>query len=133
MGVVFGGVLAQQFGLRFVFVQVVPTLALLNFIYVCHIPESMKATDISNNLAQHNQPSLVQFQQPQESSDSKTLKQTWNKTLQSCDNQVKAISKGFIPDMVPNRLPGKYSFVIITLTMFIANAANLLPRNLRRT
>ncbi|KAF9354612.1 hypothetical protein BGX26_007556 [Mortierella sp. AD094] len=121
VGVILGGLIGKQFGLKFVFVWVAPGLAFLNFLYVSLIPESLTEAELSNNRLQHSQITLAQHQESHESG----FKHTLTRALKSAESNVRTALKGFVPDMQPNRLPGKYSILSIAFIIFIASTASI--------
>ncbi|KAF9996210.1 hypothetical protein BGZ80_002435 [Entomortierella chlamydospora] len=121
LGVVLGGLIGKRFGLKFVFVWVAPCLAFLNFVYISLVPESLSEAELSNNRLQHSQAILAQHQESHESG----FKHSLTRVLKSAESNVRAIAKGVVPDMQPNRLPGKYSILSIAVIIFVANTASI--------
>ncbi|KAF9354665.1 hypothetical protein BGX26_007502 [Mortierella sp. AD094] len=123
VGVLIGTLAAKAFGLTFVFVWMIPGFAVLNFLFVSSIPESLSEDDLINNQIQHSQPNLMQSQQ--HGSNRKSLKDSWTKAAASCKDQLKTFAKGFVPEQLPNRLPGKYSIAVISVIFFLTSAATI--------
>ncbi|KAF9150376.1 hypothetical protein BGX20_005717, partial [Mortierella sp. AD010] len=123
VGISMGSFAAKMLGLTFVFVWMIPGFAALSFLFVSSIPESLSEANLINNRMLHNQPTLVQFQQHE--SDQKSLRHSWTQVVTSGKDQLKTFIKGFVPDQLPNRLPGKYSIAIISVIFFLTSAATV--------
>ncbi|KAF9361072.1 hypothetical protein BGX26_006160 [Mortierella sp. AD094] len=124
LGVAIGGLVARSFGLEFVFVWLAPAFDLLNILYIFWMPESLTEAELHNNRIQRSKATLVQFQKPHDFHP-KSLKQTWTNVLETCETRLKAFIKGFAPEQLPNRLPGKNGFVFIILIVFIIDLSNM--------
>ncbi|KAG0018729.1 hypothetical protein BGZ80_006815 [Entomortierella chlamydospora] len=122
-GVAIGGLAAKLFGLEFVFVRLAPAFDLLNILYIFWMPESLTEAELHNNRIKRNEPTLVQFQQPRYSHP-RSLKRAWTNVLESCEIRLKAFIKGFAPEQLPSRLPGRNGFVYIILIVCIIDISN---------
>ncbi|KAF9354118.1 hypothetical protein BGX26_008058 [Mortierella sp. AD094] len=119
LGSTLGGIVASKFGISTVFIWMTPSLVVVNFIYISLMPESLTASALAKNRSQHDQAALVQADHSEESDRTTNLRQPPTMSKENITQRLDSFIKGLTPEQLPNRLSGKYSVLMLMITMFL--------------
>ncbi|KAF9432392.1 hypothetical protein BGZ76_010858 [Entomortierella beljakovae] len=122
LGSALGGVVAKKFGLYGVFIGMIPILNLINFLFITLMPESMSPSvlDISRD-EQVDQPTVVVVE---DESNIRRMQTTPPKTtMEHIRFHFDSFMHGLMPEQMPNRLAGKYSILLLMISMLFMTVA----------
>ncbi|KAG0287061.1 hypothetical protein BGZ96_008969 [Linnemannia gamsii] len=126
IGSAIGGVVAKKFGMITVF-WFLPTIALIDVLYLLMIPESLTVAKLAGNNKSNmpnsqSQATLIDVDGSSNLERSNTLSPNIAKPTGPNSHQswFERIIRSIVPEPLPHRLGGKYSVVVLMITCFFA-------------
>ncbi|KAF9173847.1 hypothetical protein BGX20_001869 [Mortierella sp. AD010] len=119
LGSTLGGMVASKFGISTVFIWMTPSLVVVNFIYISMMPESLSASVLAKNRSQHDQTASVKVDHSEECEPTDLRQSTPSMSKENITQRLDSFIKGLMPNQLPNRLSGKYSVLMLMITMFL--------------
>lgn len=124
-----GGVVAEKFGMITVF-WFLPTIAVIDFLYLLIIPESLTVVKLAGNnkpnmTNSQSHATLIEVDGSSNLEGSNTLSSNITKPTTSIPHQhyqlwFDRIIRSVMPETLPHRLGGKYSLIVLMITCFFA-------------
>ncbi|KAF8931965.1 Hippocampus abundant transcript 1 protein [Dissophora ornata] len=126
LGAAFGGVIAKKFGLIAAY-WMMPTLVVLDVIYIMLMPESLDIATLAHNnnksarlASSQSRSTLIAVDRPDRTLDSEHAPY---KDSKFHHGRFVDFIKSLMPEQLPNRIGGKYSVMMLMVTCFLGLTA----------